>query len=342
MDNTGLNAREKQILSYIVADYISTGKPVSSRSLSRHQGIDLSPATIRNVMADLEEKGYIFQPHISAGRIPSDLGYRFYVDNMMHLQELTLREKKRIREQYQQEISELDNILRDTSLLLSKISDKIGVALVPHLEKDIITCFTFVPVSSNRLLAVLVTRSGMIKEHLFRITGPLVREGLDQVNRYVNDLVVGRSVEEALRLLKESDMLSIGAFMLDIVREQLKKSLEDEKKVYVGGLVDFFQKKAGNESGEEFLSEEILARVLACHDENGRENSLAVTIGAENRIQALQEFTLITRSFHIPEGLQGKIAIVAEKRVNYGRIISLLDYTGQILEEMMDDIFKED
>jgi heat-inducible transcriptional repressor len=340
MGNEILNPREKQILSLIVSEYITSGKPVSSRSLSRHNTIELSPATIRNVMADLEEKGYIFQPHISAGRIPSDTGYRFYVDNMMHLQELTLREKQRIRDQYQREVSELDNILRDTSLLLSKISDKIGVALVPHMEKDIITCFTFVPVSANRLLALLVTRSGMIKEHLFRILEPLDRSVLEQVNRYVNDLVVGKAIEDALELLRREDLLSFSAFMMGIVRDQLAKSLEEEKKVYVGGLIDFF-KKTGSEGQEGFLSEEILVRVLGQNEEERSEKNLAVRIGAENRLQALQEYTLITRNFNIPEGLQGKIAIVAEKRINYGRIMSLLDYTGRILEEMIDDIFKE-
>ncbi|MBN2726771.1 heat-inducible transcription repressor HrcA [Candidatus Mcinerneyibacteriota bacterium] len=341
MGNEVLNPREKQILSLIVSEYITSGKPVSSRSLSRHKSIDLSPATIRNVMADLEEKGYIYQPHVSAGRIPSDAGYRFYVDNMMHLQELTLREKQRIRDQYQKEVSELDNILRDTSLLLSKISDKIGVALVPHLEKDIITCFTFIPVSSNRLLAVLVTRSGMIKEHLFRILEPLDRSLLDRVNRYVNDLVVGKAVEDALELLKTSDFMTFGTFMMGIVRDQLAKSLEEEKKVYVGGLIDFL-KKSGPEGQEGFLSEEVLARVLGQSEEEKTEKSLAVRIGAENRLQALQEYTLITRNFNIPDGLKGKIAIVAEKRVNYGKIMSLLDYTGRILEEMIDDMFKED
>ncbi len=340
MGNEILNPREKQILSLIVSEYITSGKPVSSRSLSRHNTVDLSPATIRNVMADLEEKGYIFQPHISAGRIPSDTGYRFYVDNMMHLQELTLREKQRIRDEYHREVSELDNILRDTSLLLSRISDKIGVALVPHMEKDIITCFTFVPVSSNRLLAVLVTRSGMIKEHLFRILEPLDRAVLEQINRYVNELVVGKAIEEALEILRKGDFMAFGSFMMGIVRDQLSKSLEEEKKVYVGGLLDFL-KRTGPEGQEEFLSEEVLARVLGQNEEERSEKNLAIRIGAENRLQALQEYTLITRSFHIPEGLQGKIAIVAEKRINYGKIISLLDYTGRILEEMIDDMFKE-
>jgi len=340
MGNEILNPREKQILSLIVNEYITSGKPVSSRSLSRHNTVDLSPATIRNVMADLEEKGYIFQPHISAGRIPSDTGYRFYVDNMMHLQELTLREKQRIRDEYHREVSELDNILRDTSLLLSRISDKIGVALVPHMEKDIITCFTFVPVSSNRLLAVLVTRSGMIKEHLFRILEPLDRAVLEQINRYVNELVVGKAIEEALEILRKGDFMAFGSFMMGIVRDQLSKSLEEEKKVYVGGLLDFL-KRTGPEGQEEFLSEEVLARVLGQNEEERSEKNLAIRIGAENRLQALQEYTLITRSFHIPEGLQGKIAIVAEKRINYGKIISLLDYTGRILEEMIDDMFKE-
>jgi heat-inducible transcriptional repressor len=340
MGNEILNPREKQILSLIVSEYITSGKPVSSRSLSRHNTVDLSPATIRNVMADLEEKGYIFQPHISAGRIPSDTGYRFYVDNMMHLQELTLREKQRIRDEYHREVSELDNILRDTSLLLSRISDKIGVALVPHMEKDIITCFTFVPVSSNRLLAVLVTRSGMIKEHLFRILEPLDRAVLEQINRYVNELVVGKAIEEALEILRKGDFMAFGTFMMGIVRDQLSKSLEEEKKVYVGGLIDFL-KRTGPEGQEEFLSEEVLARVLGQNEEERSEKNLAIRIGAENRLQALQEYTLITRSFHIPEGLQGKIAIVAEKRINYGKIISLLDYTGRILEEMIDDMFKE-
>jgi len=340
MGNEILNPREKQILSLIVSEYITSGKPVSSRSLSRHNTVDLSPATIRNVMADLEEKGYIFQPHISAGRIPSDTGYRFYVDNMMHLQELTLREKQRIRDEYHREVSELDNILRDTSLLLSRISDKIGVALVPHMEKDIITCFTFVPVSSNRLLAVLVTRSGMIKEHLFRILEPLDRAVLEQINRYVNELVVGKAIEEALEILRKGDFMAFGSFMMGIVRDQLSKSLEEEKKVYVGGLLDFL-KRTSPEGQEEFLSEEVLARVLGQNEEERSEKNLAIRIGAENRLQALQEYTLITRSFHIPEGLQGKIAIVAEKRINYGKIISLLDYTGRILEEMIDDMFKE-
>ncbi len=333
--------REKKILNHIITEYINTGKPVSSRSLSRRQGMDLSPATIRNVMADLEDKGYIYQPHISAGRIPSDSGYRFYVDNMMRIQDLTLKEKNKIRDQYNHRINEIDNVLRDTSLILSKISQKIGIALVPKLEQDMITCFNFIPVSPNKLLAVLVTRTGLIKEHLFRITEPLERSSLERLNGYFSEFIVGKTVGEALKSMKESDFFYFSSFIFSLVKEQLSLSLERDRRIYVGGMLDYM-KNAELPRDSVYLSEDMLAEVLTSVGESDDGKNLMIKIGAENRDSALEEYTLITRELKMPEGIKAKIAIVGEKRVNYGKIIALLDYTGKVLEDMLRDTIGEE
>lgn len=328
-----MNDRQKMILSYIVNDYIRTGMPVSSRTLSRQKGLTLSPATIRNTMADLEEEGYIYQTHVSSGRVPTDLGYRFFVDNLMRLQNLTLDEKQKITNRYQKDVAELDDVLKNTSLVLSQISKKIGLALSPPIEKDIITCFHFVPVGTSKLLAVLVTKAGSVKEHLFAVQEMPARDDLDKANNFLNALLTGETLESAMQKIRTCNAASVaGEFIMGAVCSQLDKTRLEENKIYVDGVMDFI--KTTHEAPIDLLKDEVLTSVLSSEIGDMGQN-VTVRIGEENEKKVLKEYSLITREVQVGDGLYSRIAIIGEKRVNYAKIISLVEYTGKLLEETM-------
>ncbi len=328
-----MNDRQKMILSYIVNDYIRTGMPVSSRTLSRQKGLSLSPATIRNTMADLEEEGYIYQTHVSSGRVPTDLGYRFFVDNLMRLQNLTFDEKQKITNQYQKDISELDNVLKNTSLVLSQISKKIGIALSPPIEKDIITCFHFVPVGTSKLLAVMVTKAGTVKEHLFAIQEMPPKDDLDKANNFLNSMLTGETIESAITKIRMCNSASVaGEFIMGAVCSQLDKTRQEENRVFIDGVMDFM--KNTHDAPIELLRDEVISSVLSDGISDVGQNVL-VKIGEENEKRVLKEYSLISREVQVGEGLFTRIAIIGEKRVNYAKIISLVEYTGKLLEETL-------
>lgn len=335
-----LSDREKLILSYIVGEYINNVKPVSSRMLSKFNEIGYSSATIRNVMADLEEKGYIYQPHVSAGRIPTDKGYRFYVDNLMRIQSLTFEEKRKIEAEYRKNIAELDKILQQTSIILSKISKKIGVALSPAIENDIITCLNILPVAGGKLLFVLVTKSGIVKEHLFSTSSVLSRSEIERINNYLNDLYVGKSIEYVLNNLKNTHFSLVSDMLLDNLLHELILAQKSNKNIYVEGIVDFMKEKVADAEDLDIVSPDLIHSIFLDREQNN--NSIVIKIGEENKEEALKEYSVISKEIVITDDVRARIAILGEKRVNYGKIVSLLGYTSQIIEKMIKKVVEEE
>ncbi|MEX0601767.1 MAG: heat-inducible transcriptional repressor HrcA, partial [Bacteroidota bacterium] len=190
-----LNERERSILRHVVHNYIRTALPVGSRFISKKFESNLSPATIRNVMADLEEQGFLSHPHTSAGRVPTDLGYRYYVDYLMEIEQLSGLEKQAIQEQMDRTADPLE-MLRETSKLLGKISKQLSIVASPHLGSGVFERLELISVSSSRLLVVISIRAGLVRTLMLEVGTEVRRESLEQIARMLNERLAGLTLAQ--------------------------------------------------------------------------------------------------------------------------------------------------
>ncbi|MBU4128778.1 heat-inducible transcriptional repressor HrcA, partial [bacterium] len=205
-----LDERKKRILGAVVHNYITTAVPVGSRNIAKKYKLGLSPATIRNCMADLEELGYLAHPHTSAGRIPTDKGYRFYVDSLMEQEDLSSEEKRKIEKEYSHKMNRIDEIMEETSQVLSLISHYTGLILAPNLEKSIFHHLELVSLENGRILSILITGSGLVKNKIIEAEEILPEERLEEILNLIND----RLSNLPLKRIKEfiSDQLKIKTY----------------------------------------------------------------------------------------------------------------------------------
>ncbi len=328
-----LTDREKAVLISTVVEYIKNGKPVSSSTLSNEYTLTVSSATIRNVMSKLEDYGYIFQPHVSAGRIPTDKGYRYYVDNSILYQDLTYREKTRIKNISKQKILKLDNLLNRISKMLSDISSKIGVSVLPHMQYDKIKCFKIVPVTNSKMFAVIITKSGLVREELFQLDNDihLSKGFIEKINNYLETKICNVKINKAKKMLKQDKMISSYKFLYDIILEKLMKTSLDNSNIYIKGLTNYLKYDKSSELLEVF-EQGIIDNIIQ-NEENFNSQQLMIKIGNENKVDYLKDYSLISKSVDIDEDLDIKIALLGKKRVNYSKMISILEYTENILKE---------
>ena len=188
IDDADLNERFMKVLEFIVLDYISSAEPVGSRTICKRYGIQLSPATVRNVMADLEDLGFLWQPHTSAGRIPTDKALRFYVDEILNVQRLSQGEREKIRRKYRISKYDIPDMMRETSRILSGLSHYTGVVLAPKMASTIFRHIQFIRLSTNQILAVFVTAGGTVQNKIVHMDDDLSQDELDKMSRYLNEM----------------------------------------------------------------------------------------------------------------------------------------------------------
>ena len=203
MSFENLDNREINILKALIDHYINTAEPVGSRTLSKHSEIGLSSASIRNTLKDLEEKGYIAQPHKSAGRVPTNLGYRNYVDYLLTPEKLSASEKKLIRDKMKTEFTAVSQILEQTSRILSNLSQQLGVTLTPKFDSAILTKLEIIPVASNRLMVVLVVKSGLIKSILIEVESNLPDLAINETVEVLNERLCGLTLEQIKKTIRD-------------------------------------------------------------------------------------------------------------------------------------------
>ncbi|TYB31222.1 MAG: heat-inducible transcription repressor HrcA [Candidatus Mcinerneyibacterium aminivorans] len=328
-----LSDREKAVLISTVVEYIKKGKPVSSSTLSNDYTINVSSATIRNVLAQLEDDGYVYQPHVSAGRIPTDKGYRFYVDNSIFYHDLSFEEKRKIRNFSQKRILKLDKLLNQISKMLSQISSKIGVSVLPHMQYDKIKCIKIVPVTKSKMFAVIITKSGFVREELFQLENSihLSRDFIQKVNNYLERKICNVKINEAKNILKKDKMITNYKFLYEVIFDKLMRTTVKDSNIYIKGLTNYLKYDKSSELIEVF-EQGIIDNIIK-NEKNFNSQKLMIKIGHENKVKYLNDYSLISKSVDIDENLDIKIALLGEKRVDYGKMISILEYTANILKE---------
>ncbi len=315
----GLDERTRSILMAVIHSFIHTGEPVGSRTISKRFDFGLSPATIRNIMSDLEELGFLEQPHTSAGRMPTDQGYRFYVDNLRGLEALSAEESALISQRYVPYHGEVDEVMTATSRLLSEISRYAGVVL--HIFA--ITIFKrieFVKIRSRQVLAIFVMESGMVHNKLIM---------LDEEIQHILD----RMAEEKARYDKLSQQaLSVGA-------KTFGETSEDESDIYLGGTSNIMDQPEFasnlNQMKELFKAFEEKNRLISLLDKCLDEPGVHVIIGSETPFKDIRECSFVTHTYSYDNRTLGVLGVVGPKRMVYPRIMAIVDHTANIVSKIL-------
>ncbi len=340
--NQALNEREQSILHHVVHNYIQTAIPVGSRYISKHFESSLSAASIRNVMADLEELGFLSHPHTSAGRVPTDLGYRFYIDYLMEMQQLGDDEKLRIRQQLDQ-ANDADEMLRETSKLLGKISHQLGIVTSPHLSSGIFEKIELVPIAGSKILVVISVRTGIVRTIMMEIGVEIRRDHLEEVGRLLNERLSGLTLLEIRDSFVDRvrDVTTEHTGLIRLFIESVDQLFTDSKerdKVLIGGTKniiehpEFVDPKNFRSVIELIENEDIIVHLLEKHDE--LQKGFVVTIGSENKDETTKEYSFITGTYDA-EGVTGRVGIFGPTRMNYSKVIPLVDYVAQTIAKML-------
>lgn len=342
-----MDERKNRVLQAIVQDYIATAAPVGSRTIARKYCLGVSPATIRNEMADLEELGLIEQPHTSAGRVPSDKGYRYYVDCIMEAQRLTDAEKKYIRERYEQKIEEIEEVIARTSQLLSTMTNYTALVLGPHWEHSLFQHIKLLPLDEERALLIVVTSTRIVEHRIIDLPPSITPTDLERISEVLNSRLRGVALEKIKKatlndiygdLLRQKYMLKM---VLEVVEQVLKPNKED--KVYLGGTLNILNQPEFKDVQKlkkllGVLEEESMVRDLLLEDDD--DQRLVIKIGGENKCQDVQECSIITATYHVNGQVLGKIGLLGPTRMEYAKAVTMVEFVANSLSEAITRLLK--
>lgn len=327
-----LSERKLRILQAIISDFIRTAEPVGSRTLSKKFDLGISPATIRNEMADLEEMGFLTHPHTSAGRVPSQKAYRLYVDGMVKKYELTEEEKSTIADKLYENVAELEKTVQHAAKILSEITNLTSFALTPSPDEDKLKYINLLPVDEHTVVLMIVSRSGKVSNTALKLKVPYTEDGLELLSKAMTYNYRGKTLSEVLTLdIIESFETDIEAMSI-LARKVLPnfiRTLEDMLNVnlYMDGLTNIFSIPEYNDIDKAKMFMEMVGRKEDfTRTLINRENGVIVTIGKENPEDAMQDCSLITATYHVDGKLAGKIGVIGPTRMRYGQITSVVEY----------------
>ncbi len=338
-----MNERQIRILEAIIQDYIQTGAPVGSRTLSKRYDLQLSSATIRNEMADLEDLGLITQPHISAGRVPSDKGYRLYVDNLMTREDLAPDLEAIIVQMLQEKINNVDLLLEEMARLVAMMTNYATIASTPSIDEIGIKRLQLVPVDYKSVACVIVTDTNSVKHHVISTPIEVDVELCSVLTDLLNKCLAGMTLSK----LKKTDLQQLDLDISDHKQLILQiiytiiTTLEDEdtSNVFARGTTNILDFQEFNDLQKarsllELLEEKpYLTKLLS----KTSTNAINISIGEENALESMKECSLITTTYKIGECTLGTIGIIGPKRMDYGQVVSLLEHISYHITTMLEE-----
>lgn len=337
----GLSDRKMKILHAVIKNYLETGEPVGSRTISKYTDLNLSSATIRNEMADLEELGYILQPHTSAGRIPSDKGYRLYVDMLMEEKEQELNE---MQEQMLDKADKMEQLLKQAARVLASNTNYATMVSTPMNNSNKIKFIQLSMVDEEQVIAVIVLGGNVIKNKIIDVEEPLSNENLLKLNMLLNTTLNGMSIEEInlglIARLKEQAGIhsSVISNVLDAVADAIQ--VEEDMQIYTSGATNIFKypELSDNQSAQEIINAfeekqqltELVTQTLAKEDNTG----IQVYIGDETPVQTMKDCSVVTATYELGDGMKGTIGIIGPKRMDYEHVLKSMKRLQNELDQM--------
>ena len=345
-----LDERKTKILDAIIRNYLETGEPVGSRTISKYTDLNLSSATIRNEMADLEELGYILQPHTSAGRIPSDKGYRFYVDHLMEEKDREVNEMKNFVIEHTEKV---DQVLQQVAKILANNTNYATMITGPQVGANKLKFLQLSRMEEGKLLAVIVVEGNLVKNTILNIESDISEEELLKLNVLINSALNGLTIDQInlgiITQLKEQagDYSCVVGSVLEAVAEAIKH--ESAPVIYTSGANNIFRypelsdEKNAQRLISTFEEKEELAKLLEDNlDKNSESGSqsnsgIQVYIGEENGMQDMKDCSVVTARYDLGDGVQGTLGVVGPKRMDYEKVVGTL----KNLRDQLDAIYKK-
>ncbi|BCJ94951.1 heat-inducible transcription repressor HrcA [Anaerocolumna cellulosilytica] len=339
-----LDERKLKILQAIIRNYLETGEPVGSRTISKYTDLNLSSATIRNEMADLEELGFIIQPHTSAGRIPSDKGYRLYVDTML---EDKVQEVENMKELILQKADKIDLLLKQVAKLLAVNTNYATLVTKPQYRSKKVKFIQLTEVDCTQLLAVIVIEGNIVKNKIIDIQDSLDKEIILKLNIVFNTFLQGLDLAEInmsiIQKIKEQagNYAGLVSNILDAIAEAISE--EEEVEIYTSGATNILKYPELSDMGKvtelisTFEEKQQLSELVNSKLEDSGNGGIQVYIGSETPVEAMKDCSVVTATYELEEGVYGKIGIIGPKRMDYEKVVSTL----HTLMVQLDDIFKK-
>lgn len=339
--DVSLSQRSRQILEAIVEDYITTAEPVGSSAVARRHAMALSPATVRNVMASLEELGLLASPHTSAGRIPTDKGFRFYVDSLVSLRQITHREKRQIIKHYRETGGNLTDLLRETSRTLSALSNYTGIVMAPRFTQGVFRHIEFIKLSAGRLLAILVAGNGAIQNRIIETDQDFSSEDLVRMGNYLNSMLEGLTISQVRdRVLTEmaSDKSRYDRLMANALSLSRQALPDEQDELYIAGQSRIFEHP-------EFADVAKMREIFKAFEEKGRlvgllegcmnARGVQIFIGSETPLKEMAGMSLITSTYMTDDNTIGLLGVVGPTRMGYSNVIPIVDYTARLVSRLL-------
>lgn len=328
----GLDDRKSRVLQALIEDYVATAEPVGSRTLARKYQLGVSPATIRNEMSDLEDLGFLEQPHTSAGRVPSDRGYRYYVDCLMQKRTVTAQEEALIHRTFQRKAAEIETLIRETARLLSDATKLTAVVTGPQGSKAPVRELRLVPLSGDKAVLIYVTDTGFVENQLLDLPVEVTMLELQRVSDLLNEQLRGQPVHAlsrtAIRAL-QSELQRYGALLeqaLTFMEERLEES--GRQRIILGGTSNILAQP-------EFQDVDKVRRLLGLleHDDavahllagKNEASGPMISIGEEIQVQEMTDCSIVSTTYRLGDQVIGRMGVIGPKRMEYGRVVGILD-----------------
>lgn len=340
-----LDDRKVKILQAIIDDFIFSAEPVGSRTLAKKYNLGISSATIRNEMADLEEMGYLDQPHTSAGRVPSDKAYRLYVDKLMKVRNAQNLDAEYFKKFFKTRLSQVEQVIYHTAKILSEITKYTSMVVTPQLNSTVIKHIQLVHVDRQLALLVIATSSGILKDTLIAIPEDIDSDSLHKISIILNDLYAGKTFDDIdLEDLKEfqKTIFRSGA-LFDSLMDALAQSLKqkEEKEIYLEGTTNILHLPEYQDlvKAKTFLNlleeKDLLYTMLTSTEVDG----VSVSIGRENPFAELKDYSIVSATYRIGDKVLGSIGIIGPTRMEYSKTVSTMDFMAKALSQYLTSLY---
>lgn len=343
-----LDERKRKILQAVIRNYLETGEPVGSRTISKYTDLNLSSATIRNEMADLEEMGYIFQPHTSAGRIPSDRGYRFYVDAMMEEKEREVLELQEMKEMLSERQNKVEALLKQMARLLAQNTQYATMISAPRAKRSKLKFIQLSRVDAGQLLAVIVLEGNVIKNSILPVEEEPDDETLLKLNILLNTHLNGLAIDEInlamIAVMKQQAGIHgrIVGEVIDAVAEAVRA--EEDLEIYTSGTNNIFRypeladQQMASELINTFEEKQLLGEILQEAQGDVGETGIQVYIGSETPVKSMRDCSVVTATYELGGGMKGTIGIVGPKRMDYDKVVGTL----RTIQVQLDNLYRKE
>ena len=341
-----ISGRKLAILKVIIDDYITTGVPIGSRTISKKPGMELSSATIRNEMADLEELGFLEQPHTSAGRIPSDKAYRLYVDKMMRAARLTAEESNYIRNYFTSRMNQIEDVISNTADIISDTTRQISMVLTPQIQTAAIKRIQLVRIDETKALLLIVTSTGLVKDSIIRIPPDIDNSYLEMISNVLTQNTYDKTLAQAkaYALDEFKDDIRNHSQFISRVLDAIDDGIDSKKSVVLGGAGNIFRfpEYQDVDKAKNFLQILETKEMLYSMLKKATELEFSIRIGKENEFEEMKDMSVVTATYKIGGKALGSFGVIGPTRMNYAKVVALLNHIGNSLNGILSNFIDDD